>query len=179
MSDYRVKAKIVNNNIISAMEALGIKNAAELSRIADMEQGSVGDYINMKTSPMKVDGTLKVGAEKLCFALNKMPDELFNEQQMYSPVKENKVEIKMEHPALEYNPIDLLTDEIDAQRITDHLTGALTMREQKIIDLRFGLNGHDEHTYEDAGKHFGVTKERIRQLEHRAMRKMRHPGRQL
>ena len=53
----------------------------------------------------------------------------------------------------------------------------LTPREEKVIRLRFGLEDGQAHTLEDVGKEFNVTRERIRQIEAKALRKIRHPGR--
>ncbi len=57
------------------------------------------------------------------------------------------------------------------------LLGVLTRREAEVIRLRFGLEGSREHTLEMVGEEFGVTRERIRQIEWRAFRKLRHPSR--
>ena len=53
----------------------------------------------------------------------------------------------------------------------------LTKREEEVLALRFGLFGGSCHTLEDVGKRFGVTRERIRQIEAKALRKLRHPSR--
>jgi RNA polymerase primary sigma factor len=53
----------------------------------------------------------------------------------------------------------------------------LTPREEKVIRLRFGLEDGQAHTLEEVGKEFNVTRERIRQIEAKALRKIRHPGR--
>ena len=53
----------------------------------------------------------------------------------------------------------------------------LTLREQKVLILRFGLHGQPPKTLEDVGKIYGVTRERIRQIEAKALRKLRHPSR--
>jgi len=55
--------------------------------------------------------------------------------------------------------------------------GTLTQRERLVLELRFGLRGSDPQTLEEIGRRFGVTRERIRQIEAKAMRKMRHPTR--
>jgi RNA polymerase sigma factor (sigma-70 family) len=54
---------------------------------------------------------------------------------------------------------------------------SLSPKERAVLTLRFGLGGHDEHTLADIGKRFGVQQERIRQIEARALRKLRHPSR--
>lgn len=53
----------------------------------------------------------------------------------------------------------------------------LTQREREVICLRFGLTGNKEHTLEEVGQMFGVTRERIRQIENKALRKLRNPKR--
>ena len=57
------------------------------------------------------------------------------------------------------------------------MLASLTPREEKIIRLRFGLEDGAEHTLEEVGQSFAVTRERIRQIEAKALRKMRHPTR--
>ena len=54
---------------------------------------------------------------------------------------------------------------------------ALTERESKVLRMRFGLAGSKPLTLEEVGRHFGVTRERIRQIESKAIRKLRHPSR--
>ena len=53
----------------------------------------------------------------------------------------------------------------------------LTPREEKIIKMRFGMEDGSEHTLEEVGHSFAVTRERIRQIEAKALRKLRHPSR--
>jgi len=53
--------------------------------------------------------------------------------------------------------------------------GQLTVRERQVIELRFGLLDDHDHTLEEVGKKLKVTRERVRQIEERAIRKLRHP----
>ena len=55
--------------------------------------------------------------------------------------------------------------------------GSLTKRERKVLQLRFGLEDGRSRTLEEVGREFGVTRERIRQIETKALRKLRHPSR--
>lgn len=59
----------------------------------------------------------------------------------------------------------------------DEVLGTLTPREAKVLSMRFGLEGGHPHTLEEVGKYFNVTRERIRQIEAKALRKLRHPSR--
>ena len=75
------------------------------------------------------------------------------------------------------NPADAVIT-TNLREITDEVLKSLTPREEKVIKMRFGLgpNG-SEHTLEEVGQHFAVTRERIRQIEAKALRKLRHPSR--
>lgn len=59
----------------------------------------------------------------------------------------------------------------------DEVLNTLTEREQKVLRLRFGIDDGQPKTLEDVGKRFNVTRERIRQIEAKALRKLRHPSR--
>jgi RNA polymerase primary sigma factor len=74
------------------------------------------------------------------------------------------------------NPVDA-TIQNNLKRITEESLKVLTDREQVIIRMRFGLNQTgEEYTLEEIGRHLGVTRERIRQIEARALAKLRHPA---
>ena len=60
---------------------------------------------------------------------------------------------------------------------TNSVLKTLTPREEKVINMRFGLDDGSEHTLEEVGQSFAVTRERIRQIEAKALRKLRHPSR--
>jgi len=60
---------------------------------------------------------------------------------------------------------------------TDEILASLTAREAKVLRMRFGIGMNNDHTLEEVGKQFDVTRERIRQIEAKALRKLRHPTR--
>jgi RNA polymerase primary sigma factor len=60
---------------------------------------------------------------------------------------------------------------------TQNMLGGLTEREAKVLRMRFGIDMNTDHTLEEVGKQFDVTRERIRQIEAKALRKLRHPTR--
>ncbi|MCW4629203.1 MULTISPECIES: RNA polymerase sigma factor RpoD [Marinomonas] len=74
------------------------------------------------------------------------------------------------------SPIDIATIEGLRESTTMVLAG-LTAREAKVLRMRFGIDMNTDHTLEEVGKQFDVTRERIRQIEAKALRKLRHPSR--
>lgn len=73
-------------------------------------------------------------------------------------------------------PVDSATAESLRSATRDVLSG-LTSREAKVLRMRFGIDMNTDHTLEEVGKQFDVTRERIRQIEAKALRKLRHPSR--
>jgi RNA polymerase primary sigma factor len=61
--------------------------------------------------------------------------------------------------------------------LRDTTTRVLTPREERIVRMRFGLGMNSDHTLEEVGKQFSLTRERIRQIEAKALRKLKHPSR--
>ncbi len=66
---------------------------------------------------------------------------------------------------------------VNLKEQTAHVLRTLTPREERVIKMRFGLEDGSEHTLEEVGQSFAVTRERIRQIEAKALRKLRHPSR--
>ncbi|HWS27630.1 MAG TPA: sigma-70 family RNA polymerase sigma factor, partial [Xanthomonadales bacterium] len=74
------------------------------------------------------------------------------------------------------SPIEEATNLGLSETVKDVLSG-LTPREAKVLRMRFGIDLNTDHTLEEVGKQFDVTRERIRQIEAKALRKLRHPSR--
>ena len=79
-----------------------------------------------------------------------------------------------DHTALA--PADAASHQLLKEQVKDALNG-LTQREREVLQLRFGLDDGRSRTLEEVGKEFRVTRERIRQIEAKALRKLRHPSR--
>ncbi|MBD3273222.1 RNA polymerase sigma factor RpoD [Candidatus Dependentiae bacterium] len=76
----------------------------------------------------------------------------------------------------EYTPMDAVVNDDLKEKVREILK-SLTPREEKVLKMRFGIDVASEHTLEEVGKDFSVTRERIRQIEVKALRKLRHPSR--
>ena len=81
------------------------------------------------------------------------------------------IEDKESESPVEYTTKQLLKEELYA------ILGDLSDREEKVIRMRYGLDDNCPKTLEEVGKYFDVTRERIRQIEAKAIRKLRHPTR--
>jgi len=75
-----------------------------------------------------------------------------------------------------HSPVDSATSE-GLKETTHSVLAGLTPREAKVLRMRFGIDMNTDHTLEEVGKQFDVTRERIRQIEAKALRKLRHPTR--
>jgi RNA polymerase primary sigma factor len=73
-------------------------------------------------------------------------------------------------------PLDIATDQVLHEKVSKVLN-SLTPREGRVLRLRFGLKDGRPHTLDEVGRKFGVTRERIRQIEAKALRRLRHPSR--
>jgi RNA polymerase primary sigma factor len=74
------------------------------------------------------------------------------------------------------SPMDSATN-ASLSEIVREILASLTPREAKVLMMRFGIGMNTDHTLEEVGKQFDVTRERIRQIEAKALRKLRHPSR--
>lgn len=183
MSDYRLEVRVRNANILRLMESREIKTVSELCRAAGTDNGSFGDVINLKRSPVNKKGEWIPCVLKVCEYLLVMPSELFSEEQIL-PLKTNKsfVDIGFEDISRvladpTQDPSLMLEDQDAVDTVSAVLmTHGISEREREIIKLRFGFDGK-EHTLQEIADVFGVGKERIRQIEAKVLRKLRHPTR--
>lgn len=76
----------------------------------------------------------------------------------------------------DYTPVDAVVNDDLKEKVREVLK-TLTPREERVLKMRFGIDVASEHTLEEVGKDFSVTRERIRQIEVKALRKLRHPSR--
>ena len=74
-------------------------------------------------------------------------------------------------------PADTTAEQLELEQAVQETLATLSPREEKIMRLRFGIGEPSEHTLEEVGDDFGVTRERIRQIEAKALRRLRHPSR--
>ena len=97
-----------------------------------------------------------------------------------TPIKEDEDSSLVEFIPSDANLDDVVIHEVEQKNLRekiDELLMGLNDQEQKVLRMRFGLDDDDPKTLDELGKVFGVTRERIRQIEAKAIRKLRHPSR--
>ncbi|HEY4508946.1 MAG TPA: sigma factor-like helix-turn-helix DNA-binding protein [Candidatus Paceibacterota bacterium] len=193
VKEIRLEIKPRNNLVLTKMEEAGIKTVAELCRKFHLGQSPVGDLINMKASPLLKGSTpdtpiWRRAVTTLARRFKCLPEDLFPEsivELQATPRFHLEVSIgdlKMMGgrvpTALEVNASPEFA--LVKKRVEDsvyRMLETLTPREEKVIKLRFGFDGEDEHTLEEVAGLLAVKRERVRMIEAKALRRLRHPSR--
>lgn len=183
--DYVLQIKVKNGPMLNMMRANGMETAAALHRASGVNQSTIGRYLNLLQTPWTEGAGWTISVLKIAKALKVTPDMLFPEQHILKPLEKNRVETEMSLEQVEQLTSNMSTDHLlnpteeeqDAIDLLEKKLGTITSREQECLGLRFGLNGNEPATLRATAEWFGVTPERVRQIEAKALRKLRHPTR--
>jgi RNA polymerase primary sigma factor len=147
------------NDNINKLKRVSRQMLQEMGREPTPEE--LGKRVEMR--PFKVRQVLKIIREPISLGTPVGDDE---DSELGDFIQDNTVA----------SPLDLTTNE-GLKAATTEVLGGLTVREAKVLRMRYGIDMNTDHTLEEVGKQFDVTRERIRQIEAKALRKLRHPGR--
>lgn len=181
MKDYRIKISIRNDRLLSAIEEAGYKSARQFALENAMEPDKVCRIIRGAEKPIDKHGNVTKNCSEILSLLNKTLKECFTERQLEG-FKRTTFETKIEEKDLKklINPIkshEVKVIEKDVQLgLNEIFSKYLTPREEKILRMRFGIGLNTDHTYEEIGLEFSLARERIRQIEKRALGKLKHPN---
>lgn len=178
MNDYRVKIKVRNNRILKAMEAIGAEPGNKWCDANGISYIQLNNLINMTSSPLnRFTNNISDTAQKLCDVLNKCADDLWSNEQL-RPLERNFTELEMSAEQvsglLANQEEAIYIQDFDAQNFKDVLKNEMDYlhpRERKVLQLRY----FNELTLEEIGTAMDIGKERVRQIEEKALRKLRHP----
>lgn len=173
---YRVNLKVRNEHLLSAIEKRGFSAGVKFADKVGVPYHILNALISMKIAPIEDNGDLKPEVEKLCLFLNKSPSVLFDFDQMHNPLEVNCAEFDTDLETI--LSIRDAQNDFELKHILKDKINELKPREQEFLKLRFGLDG-GEHTLKECGELFGVTGERMRQLEATALRKLRRATRSI
>lgn len=189
MKEYRVKVTVRNNLLLTAIEEAGYKSQADFAKACELNNTAVNALVAMRMAPIGDRGDFIDAAKKIMEVLGACPTDLWTEEQLNLSLKRNtsersygKEELNLfmvkaaDNLLIDFN-IGKDIDEKETHDRVEYYLDSLTPRESKILRLRFGIDTDKEHTLEEVADMFDVTKERIRQIEMKGLRKMRHPSR--
>ena len=183
--DYRIEIKVKNNRLLTKIEGAGYSSVAKFADTIGMNRTVIYRIVSMKSAALDEEGYYRPEALRIAKFLNCTPQDIYPPAQMRGTMKENKAQI-----TANANEVDSLTSSLrtlafspERKMILDEAKQALkaammtlTPKEQRILDFRYGLTYGEEKTLDEVGAMFGVSRERIRQQEMKALRKMRHPS---
>ena len=162
------KSKGVSQKELARRTRLSIARIAEIERLKRVptydEADKIADALDSTISdilPQKV-------YEKIVPKIKHLPNEVY-----FDVVPLSFAEKEMEQLGSPKGDIERIEKEINMEMVVKKYVGRLQERERRILTLRFGLDGEYSRTLEETGKEFGVTRERIRGLEYKAMKKIR------
>ena len=187
VEEYRVKITVKNNLILRAIEEMGYTNLGQFAKCEGMSLTGLYDLINLKKAPIGVEGEFIKSAKELMEVLGACPTDLWTEEQLTLSLRKNSAERQLSKEGLRaalqatahslIGSPDQALQQKETEVIVKYVLDSIPRRRAKILALRFGLGGGEEHTLEETAEIFGCTRERIRQIEYRGLRNMRHPTR--
>jgi len=186
LKDYRVKVQIRNNYLLTAIQEAGFDSIASFCREYDLSQQGVGRVGTLQLTLYKgKNGAVRNIYLKLSEALRCLPEDLVPPQHATKKLKTRSVEIEASMEDIqtllpEFNgdaPQHLMLENKEFSGLITDVLDSLSEQESDILKRRFGLGDYDPHTLEEVADRMGVGRERIRQIEAKALRKLNHPSR--
>ena len=180
MKDYRVEVKVKNNYLFSMMKSYGIENVSQLGKATGLSLNVLYAYLNLTKTPHTKKGHLLPSVETLCSFFSCAVDDLFPPQHIENPLEKNSGVIEANMNELVSSnllgggtdPLELLEKQ-DTPKLLSSMLEKLNPRERMVIKARFGLDGEEEKTLQEIAEVLDVCRSRARQIEAKALRKLR------
>lgn len=177
MSDYRIRITVRNARLLRAIEAAGHQPGNHFAMAAGISYGGhLLPYLNLTRSPLNREGLLRECAWALCDFLGASPSDLWSDEQL-QPLQKNHADVDLDFGQLgalmhsDWHVVDpvQVASRVQAKRLLLNSLDALTPKESKIVYARY----FEDWTLEELSDHFNLSRERIRQVEMKALRKLR------
>jgi len=186
-ADVRVVVKVKNALILRKMEEMGISSVSELSRRSGISNTQLGAFVNMRKPGRSehLDNEWRTASTRLAKFLRCLPEDLFSDEQQYRGLRTNvasrdvsmdDIRTLMIESTAAKDPEQLMLED-EGARILGELLATLTPREHRMLTLRFGLDGKGERTLDRIAEEWSISRERVRQIEGKALRRLKHPAR--
>jgi RNA polymerase sigma factor (sigma-70 family) len=185
--EYRFQIKIRNNVVLKRIEELGFDSIPEFCRAKKLGYHLVTEIINFKLPFYTKQGAITLHISKLADALNLLPDHIYPPERRGKPLASNTYNIEANKNDLMQIAGSLRMDALppDDRKMLDDfqpmlaqiMDECLSPRDRDVLERRFGLITGREETLDEIAADIGVGRERVRQLEQRALRLLRRPDR--
>ena len=178
--DYRLKITIRNDRILSKIESLGYISVRKFCKEFNLDYQQTTEVINGRIKPLNDKGTVRKICDQLLSILGLELSDAFTDRQLQGFNKTGFMFKLKEKEMLELvDPVqnqEIKVIENDVQKkIADAMDKRLSPKQKEILSLKYGFNGHVEHTLDEIGKMYGVSRERIRQIIAKSERLLKHP----
>ena len=162
------------------MESLGYPSVRKFCKKFNLEYQQTTEVINGKIKPLNDKGTIRKTCDQLLSILGLELSDAFTDKQLQGfnktgfifKIKEKEM-LKLVDP-IQNQEIKVIENDVQ-KKIADAMNKRLTPRQKEILSLKYGFNGHVEHTLDEIGKMYGVSRERIRQIILKSERLLQHP----
>lgn len=186
MKEYRLEIKVRNNAVLKRIEELGYESIPDFCRANNLNYGAINDIIAFKAPFYRKRGGINGLIVKLANVLQVLPDHIYPPERRGAPLERNKYISEVDKADLMQISTSLRKDAlpVDDRKMLDDFAStiqrvmleALTPREQRLLDKRFGITSGVPQTLDEVGAELNVSRERVRQMEIKAIRKMKHPA---
>ena len=176
MSDYRLQIKVKNAKLARKIEDAGFDSVAAFCRSVNLTQTAVGNCLNLKTSVYCKNFTVRKTPKTIADYFMCEPEDLFPEEVWYDSISKNEFfkdvsSSQVLNLTAQAKSIPALENMIDMENLVDELLNHVTEREKGILLMRFD----DGMTLDEVGVVEGVTGKRVRDIQNKALRKLRNP----
>lgn len=182
MNEYRLKITVRNNLLLSAIEAAGYKTQTEFANAAFLSVSRVNNLIALREPPIGPSGDFTPTAKKVMEALGAAPSDLWTDAQLYIKLRRNSASAEVNAESIKslmgesLRPIQIeapddFAERLEATEVVKDAIRGLTSQQAFVLRERF----YGEKSLEEVAERMGLTRERIRQIEMKAMRRLRHP----
>lgn len=184
--EFLVRVSVKNNRLHKMRTEAGL-TVGQLREKTGVNLGTYAKLVGLRLSPKTKKGKWRIPVKRLAKFFKCCEEDLFppNLESVINPSASKEVradeiaqlcapqeQLRLMAP----DPEQVIIGEEVKHALYDEL-GTLTAREETVIRMRFGLGDEKESTLEEIGKHFGVGRQRIREIEAKALHKLRHPAR--
>lgn len=175
MSDYRLIIRVKNNLLHRQMVAAGISTQSELARVTGLGPNVIGDIANLKIGAFNANGKPSKATQALCEYFGCLPEDIYPKEVLHVGIPGNVVErfVSSEEVSryIQQDNADpaYLLEEISDSEFFQREISRLTSREQLVVRMRY----YENAVYDEIGEILGVTGETVRQIERRAIEKIK------